>query len=381
MTEEDDREPGFIRGLDLGRAFFHEVVEPAVAAKLPGLRYAAGLFGAGSDALGHDTARSMDHDWGPRCVLVLEEADARAAGATLRATVTAALPASFRGFPVRFQDAPGDPGVLVPADPGRTAPLRHRVDITTLEAVGGRLAYTPGDERDPSFWLSVTEQQLLELTAGELFRDDTGQLTRLRSTLAQYPDDVWRYRMAALWMRISQIEPFVGRTGELGDETGSCVIGARLVEDSMRLALAQARRYAPYAKWLGTAFSRLEIAGALRPHLGAARQARDWHAREAGIAAATSVLVRAHNALGLTEELDPSPRRFHSRPFMVIDGERVAGALGATLRGTALASLPIGMGGVDQFMDSTDALNSRWLRRAVREAIREQLRRSPERSR
>lgn len=180
--------------------------------------------------------------------------------------------------------------------------------------------------------------------------------------------------MAALWMRISQIEPFIGRTGEVGDETESFVIGGRLVENIMRLALSQTRHYAPYSKWLGTAFTRLPVSNMLRPHLDVVRQAGDWRKREAGIVAAMSALVREHNALGLTTEIDPAPRPFHSRPFTVIDAARVADALRETLRGTVLEALPLGIGGIDQFIDSTDGLNSRWLRLAVREAIRDQLR-------
>jgi hypothetical protein len=360
-------------GLALSRALYEEIVAPALARTLPGLRYAAGLFGAGSDVLGYDTARSMDHDWGPRCVLVLDATDAEDVRPRLQAILSDAMPEYFLGFPATFQDVPGEPGVTVPAGRGQAGPRRHRVEITTVEDVRAGLDYAPGDETDPAFWLAVSDQRLLEVTAGEMFRDDTGNLIRLRSTLAFYPDDVWRYRMAALWMRISQIEPFIGRTGELGDETGSFVIAARLVEDVIRLAISQARRYAPYAKWLGTAFSRLPVAADLQPHLDAVRQAPDWRHREAGIVAATSVLAHAHNRLGVTPEIDPSPRPFHSRPFMVIGGERVAQALGESLRGTALHGLPVGVGGIDQFVDSTDALISRWLRQQVRQAIGERL--------
>lgn len=351
--------------------FFSEVIEPVLSRELPRLRYAAGLFGAGSDVLGYDTARSMDHDWGPRCSIVLDAADERMVGDLLKTVIAAALPTRFRGFPVLFQDAPGEPGILIPADPDIETPLRHRVEVTTLESIGQAYGYVAGDEDEPSFWLTISDQRLLELTAGGVFRDDLGNLSRFRSSLAFYPDTIWRYRMAALWMRISQIEPFVGRTGEVDDETGSYVIGARLVEDIMRLALSQSRRYAPYSKWLGTAFSKLAMSSELLPHLDMVRRASGWSEREAGIVAATSKLVHAHNSLRVTEEIEPSPRPFHSRPFMVIGAERVSEALAATLRGTALGSLPNVIGGIDQFVDSTDALNSRWLRHAVREAIRE----------
>jgi len=40
-------------------------------------------------------------------------------------------------------------------------------------------------------WLLVPQEQLLEVTSGEVYRDDFGELTRLREALAWYPRDVW----------------------------------------------------------------------------------------------------------------------------------------------------------------------------------------------
>ena len=188
-----------------------------------------------------------------------------------------------------------------------------------------------------------------------------------------YPEDVWRYRMAAMWMRISQIEPFIGRTGEAGDEMGSSIIAARLAEDVMRLALLQERQYAPYSKWLGTAFSRIESAASLGRGLALLRSAKTWQEREDALVTATSLLVKRHNALNITPPLDPAARFFHSRPFKVIEGERVSKAIMATLQDSPLARLPAVIGGIDEFMDSTDALKSGWLRRAIRVAMRESM--------
>ena len=61
----------FIPGLDLAGAFFAEVVRPLLDEAYPRLPYAAALLGPGSEVLGYDTARSTDHDWGPRLQLFL----------------------------------------------------------------------------------------------------------------------------------------------------------------------------------------------------------------------------------------------------------------------------------------------------------------------
>jgi hypothetical protein len=63
---------------------------------------------------------------------------------------------------------------------------------------------------------------------------------------------------------------FPGRAAEAGDPLGCRVLVARLVRDVMRLCLLLERRYAPYPKWLGTAFARLDSAATIGPLLAAA---------------------------------------------------------------------------------------------------------------
>lgn len=113
-------------------------------------------------------------------------------------------------------------------------------------------------------WLATPTQTLLEVVAGAVFHDDFG-LADVRSALAWYPDDVWRYVLACQWSRIAEEEAFVGRTAEVGDALGSSVVAARLVRDLMRLCLLMHRRYPPYSKWLGSAFASLPCASELTP--------------------------------------------------------------------------------------------------------------------
>lgn len=80
-------------------------------------------------------------------------------------------------------------------------------------------------------------------------------MTERRDVLRWYPDDVWRYVLAAGWLRIDQEEPFVGRTGGSGDDLGSRIIAARIARDQTKLAFLVERRWAPYSKWLGRAFA------------------------------------------------------------------------------------------------------------------------------
>jgi len=327
--------PPFARGAELSGAFHREVVRPLLGAR----PHAAGLLGWGSDVLGYDTPRSTDHGWGPRLLVFLDEAQVPAA----RQVLDDGLPDLFRGWPVRFgwEGVPVDHHVIV-------TPLRQwLVEQLGVDATLGLSAVD---------WLVTPQQRLLGVVGGTVHVDETGELTRVRRQLAWYPDDVWRWLLACQWRRLAQEEAFVQRTAEVGDATGSAIVAGRLVRDVMRLALLLARRYAPYTKWLGTAFARLDHADGLAEHLAGAVHAPDAEQRQAALSAAYTALAARHNDAGLTAPLDPRTRSYHRRPALVLLADRFADATAATVTAPALRALPL-MGGIDQIVDNTDVLS------------------------
>jgi len=101
---------------------------------------------------------------------------------------------------------------------------------------------------------------------------------------------------------------------------GSAVVAARVVRDLMRLCLLLPRRYPPYSKWLGVAFSRLRTAAPLTPVLAAVLSASDWITRERHLCEAYETVAGLHNALGITDPVDIRRRRYHTRPYWVLRG-------------------------------------------------------------
>ena len=343
----------FIPGLELAGLFFAEVVRPLLDEAYPRLSYAAALLGPGSEVLGYDTARSTDHDWGPRLQLFLSAGDAGRHAAEITAMLAGRLPPAFRGYPTAFP---------VTREPGGAA--RHRVEVTGLGAwLAGRLGFDPRPPVTVTDWLATPTQRLAEVTGGRVFHDGPGDLSAARARLSWYPDDVWRYVLACQWQRISQEEPFPGRCAEAGDDLGSAVVTARLARDLMRLCLLMRRRYPPYSKWLGTAFARLPEAAALAPSLTAAVAATRWADRQRHLARACEAAAARHNELGLTPPLDTRTRGFYDRPYQVIDAGRFTEALWQAITGP-VRDLPV-TGAVDQFIDSTDALGNAGLLRAA----------------
>ncbi|MFJ8824018.1 DUF4037 domain-containing protein [Streptomyces sp. NPDC102467] len=354
MTET----PAFLPGLELSRILYEEGVRPVLDAAYPGLAYAAARVGTGSEVLGLDTARSADHEWGPRLDLFLADADAAALAEPLRELLAERLPKHVRGWPTHFMRDSGnllDPvsGHMTPTD----GPVDHRVSVTGVETWLRRQVGNSRGELTSSEWLAVPQQRLVEATAGAVFRDGPGTLTTARAHLAWYPDEVWRYVLACQWQRISREEAFVGRCAEVGDDLGSAVVVARLVRDLMRLCLLLSRTYAPYSKWLGSVFARLPVAARLTPSLRGALAATTYADREHHLCDAYETVAALQNDSGLAEHVDPARRPFHSRPFQVLHAERFARALALTLTDPELRSRPL-TGAVDQWADSTDYLTT-----------------------
>ena len=93
-------------------------------------------------------------------------------------------------------------------------------------------------------------------------------------------------------------------------------------------------------KWLGTAFARLNSAATVGPLLVVVLTAPDWPAAQQPLVAAYQQVAIRHNHLGLAMPLDPSPRPFHDRPYLVIDAGRFTDACLAAMTDRALAALP-----------------------------------------
>ncbi|MCC7448275.1 MAG: DUF4037 domain-containing protein [Anaerolineae bacterium] len=350
--------PTFIPGLELCGLFFREAVQPVLDAEFSGLHYDAALTGPGSEVLGYDTAESTDHNWGPRVSLFLSEADHPRYAAAIIETLRHWLPYTFRGYTTSYASAVEAETSMMP-DTINAGLVNHRVEVFTVRDLLTRyLGRDPFAEWTVTDWLTTPEQLLLTVTAGQVYHSGLGELDTVRRKRAYYPQDVWLYLLACQWMRISQEEPFMGRTAVVGDDLGSRILAARLARDVMRLCFLMERRYAPYAKWFGTAFAQLGAGPRLIPILQQAIQGRDWKAREQHLSIAYQIVAEMHNALRITEPLPIQPTAFWERPYLVIHGERFSEAIFTRITDEAVRRLPRFVGSIDQYVDSTDVLSS-----------------------
>lgn len=345
--------PEFMPGLELSEAFYQDAIRPLMAAHYSGLPYSAARLDWGSDVLGFDTPMSMDHGWGPKMTLFLTPDDYDQVHEGLDNFFANHLPLEVRGFPTHFAEPYADGGVMQKKE---DHPIHHMVTITTIQnffreyhGLDTEKPITPVD------WLTLPQQKLRTLRAGRIYHDGLG-LEELRNRFHRYPHDLWLFLMACQWQRINQDEPFIGRTGQVGDELGSRLLGSRLIREMMHLAFLMAHEYPPYTKWFGTAFQQLPLASQLTPLINQILKSQDWKTREEHLSKTYLLMAKAQNDLGLTPPITPEVTNFHGRPFLVPQSNRFVEALLAEITDPEVKRLPSHLGNVDQISDNTDVL-------------------------
>ena len=281
---------------------------------------------------------SHDHDWGLRLNVLVAQDLCR----PVRALLDEQLPETYAGLPVAF------------AFTG-SSEVHHRVEVDTpSEFARSRLGTDPRPTPMTSDWLGFTGQAVLEVTAGPVFTDTDGSLTEIRAALEWYPDDLWRYVVACDWARLDQEMPLMSRAGDRGDDLGSRVIAARLVDVAMHLGFMLERQWPPYAKWRGTAFGRLPRVSDAQGELAAVLRATTWQKRQSHLAQALDVLASAQGAAGL-----PAPEAatvgFWERPYLHTNQELVDRVL-AEISDESVRALPRGLGSIEQRTSNVDLL-------------------------
>ena len=355
----------FICGIDLSESFYNDAAKPILETRFPHLQYSAGILGWSSEVLGYDDLTSTDHNWGPRFQLFLSKQDYISYADLISNAFSEKLPLEFRGYPTNF-------GISVQGDQRAmerivTGPVAHKIDIHTVEDYFERyLGLTPEGEINAADWLSFSEHKLLAVTRGKVFRDGLGSLERLRQRFSYYPQDVWLYILAAQWAKLSEEETFVGRCGEVGDELGSMLIAVRQVRNLMHLCFMLEKKYAPYSKWFGTAFSELKCGPELGPILKGVLLASSWREREKYLSKAYEIVARMHNELGITRPLEEKTE-LHGRPYYVIRAGRFAAEILSAIESEEIRKIKLPIGSVNQFVDSSEKISNPALCKRLKE--------------
>lgn len=343
----------FIPGLKLSELFYTEAAKPILETYFPQIPHSAALIGWGSEVLGYDDVQSSDHHWGPRFLLFLSPEHYQEYKSAIDTALSDNLPHRFRGYATNFGD-PDEIGVRLPKE-SEVGPVSHMIAIETIENFfGWYLGCNPYHSLTAADWLSFSEHKLLAVTSGGVFHDGLGELEEIRRKFQYYPRDVWLYQLVAQWIKIFEEREFVSRCGDVGDELGSMVIAARQVKNLMRLCFLIERKYAPYSKWFGTAFAKLQCGPELSPIFRDVLLSVTWKEREGHLARAYAVIARLHDALQITRPMPEEVSGYFGRPYLVIEAPNVVEDIVRNITDEEVKSFKHLLGSVNQFVDSTN---------------------------
>jgi len=143
------------------------------------------------------------------------------------------------------------------------------------------------------------------------------------------------------------------------------IIAARMIKNLMRLCFLMEKKYAPYSKWFGTAFSRLKCSRQLGPVFQEVLVATSRREREPHLARAYEMIAPQHNELQITEPIDEKVSE-HGRPYLSLRGHRFGAAIFRRITSEKIRRIGFFGGSVSQLVESDDEVSNVELCRKLR---------------
>lgn len=244
--EAEDK--GFVKGLDLCRAYFKEVCYPLLEREFANFlpRMAAGLIGEGSECYGFDDEISRDHDFGPSFQIYIPKEDMPVYGERLKSRLET-LPKTFQGFGARIESQYGD----------------GRVGVFAIEDFYRKFTAAEGVPETLSHWRQIPENALSTVTNGEVFFDNYGRFTQIREELKKgYPEDIRLKKIAARLMKMAQSGQYnFPRCNKRKEYVAARLALSEFMSVSMSLVYLLNHAYRPYYKWVHRGLLDLPVLG------------------------------------------------------------------------------------------------------------------------
>jgi len=235
-----------MKGLEISKAFFEEYGKPMLENEFSSLLpyLSAGLFGSGSECFGFDDEISRDHDFEPGfCIFLPDEntVDRKQAFALERAY--AKLPKEFMGLKRNMLSPVGG--------------ARHGV-LRTDEFFKEKIGLENGLFTDED-WLKTPEYALAEVTNGEVFFDNYGEVTQIRKALAFYPDDIMKKKLAGNLLLMAQSGQYnYKRCIDHNEQAADQLAVFEFVKSASEVIFLLNGKYQPYYKWSFRSLRKLE---------------------------------------------------------------------------------------------------------------------------
>jgi hypothetical protein len=343
-----DKDIPFIKGLELNKGFYADIVKPLLDKKYPNLVYTASLLGYGSDVLGLDTETSMDHNWGPRLQLFVNDKNLIP---ELNNYFSFELPFLYKNFSVNFSK-PGYDGTIRMKLIDKK-PINHLIEIITFEDyLKNRYSINKTNNFLYKEWLNFTDQNLIEITSGSVFHDGLKSVNNTREELKFYPLDICKLRLAVVWNYIWNKEAFIGRSISLNDYIGLKINANRIVNYLIKILFYLERKYIPYSKWFGSAFKQLNIYNDVSEIIINILEENIPERIEEKICILYEKVIEKHNKNKELPYLTNKTRYFFNRPYKVIFAENIVDELLNSIKDEEIKRIDLKKYGYDIIIDA-----------------------------
>ena len=226
-----------MKGLEIARKYFEEFGRPMLERDFPELLHlvAAGLCGAGSECFGFDDEISRDHDFEPGFCLFIPGEDAVDRKIAFRLErAYASLPREFEGLKRSLSSPVGGARRGIVRIPDF---FRDKTGSETGELTLGE-------------WFSIPSSALAETVNGEIFFDGYGEVTRIRDSLAAYPDGVMRKKLSGSLLIMAQAGQYnYKRCLGHGEEGAAQLAAIEFSRAAMTAVFLLNGVYMPFYKW------------------------------------------------------------------------------------------------------------------------------------
>ena len=228
---------GYMKGLELARKFYEQHGEPMLGGQFSHILpfISVGLVGSGSECCGYDDEVSQDHDFEPGfCIFLPDETKVDRKTAFELERAYSKLPKEFMGY---------KRSVISPVGGSR-----HGV-IRTADFFEAKIGRADG-ELSAEEWLSLPDYALAEATNGEIFFDNCGEITRIRESIAHYPEDIRLKKLAGNLLLMGQSGQYNYKRCVSRGETAAAQLSLfEFAKATLNTAFLLSKKYMPYYKW------------------------------------------------------------------------------------------------------------------------------------
>ena len=224
-----------MHAIDICRAYYERYGREMIHSLFPEYesRIAVGIAGEGSDCFGFDDEISRDHDYGAGFRLWLDDELYDEIGFKLTRAYSA-LPGEIDGVK------------KYPARPYGT----DRFGVIRISDFFAPLTGSAGAPESPEQWISIPDFALAAAVNGEIFRDDSGAVTGVRSRILDMPRDVRLKKIAARLIAMAQSGQYnFKRCLDHGEPAAASIAKSEFVKNAVSLCHTLEGKYCPFYKW------------------------------------------------------------------------------------------------------------------------------------